>query len=610
MSSPSTSSQFQDFWHASSHLHPDIWTLANSRLVAKSITEFTHERLLTPVALHEEDSWQHFQLTSPDDKCVYQFKARLLSLEHWHLDRGSLRRYREGLPVPLDILDFIIEFQALLGLPATRLADYLEEISGTLYSLAYKLTHRDPPAAELALADFQTVESCLTEGHPIFIANNARGGFNGIDHHAYAPEAAAPIHPVWLAVETEHTVLATMPDLTYETLLEGELGKDVLQAFHERLIQLGLEPSRYRLMPIHPWQWLNKIVIAYAAELAMQRIVYLGVAPDDYQAQQSIRTLFNRTRPERPYVKTALSIVNMGFVRGLSPYYMSTAPAINAWLQDLIAREPQLQAMGFSILCEIAAIGYRNRYYEAASKGVPQQKMLAALWRESPLPRLRPRQRLISMAALLHQDSRGALLIDTLFEASKLQPEQWLKRYLHAYLSPLLHCFYAYDLVFMPHGENVILILEQHAPVGIFMKDIAEEIAVLDPQAKLPPEISRIAVEVPEQLKALSLLTDVFDCFFRHLSALLDQFSSVPQQAFWQLVADCIHAYQKAHPQYAEKYGRYDLFAAKFDLSCLNRLQLRNQRQMVDLADPAGSLQITGLLPNPIADYRDPISTT
>ncbi len=39
----------------------------------------------------------------------------------------------------------------------------------------------------------------------------------------------------------------------------------------------------------------------------------------------------------------------------------------------------------------------------------------------------------------------------------------------------------------------------------------------------------------------------------------------------------------------------------QFSLSCLNRLQLRNNQQMVDLADPAGALQLAGNLKNPIA---------
>ena len=45
----------------------------------------------------------------------------------------------------------------------------------------------------------------------------------------------------------------------------------------------------------------------------------------------------------------------------------------------------------------------------------------------------------------------------------------------------------------------------------------------------------------------------------------------------------------------------YDLFADEFALSCLNRLQLRNNQQMVDLADPAGALQLVGTLRQPAA---------
>ena len=51
---------------------------------------------------------------------------------------------------------------------------------------------------------------------------------------------------------------------------------------------------------------------------------------------------------------------------------------------------------------------------------------------------------------------------------------------------------------------------------------------------------------------------------------------------------------------YADRFERHDLFADEFALSCLNRLQLRDSRQMVDLADPAGSLQLVGTLDNPL----------
>ncbi len=63
-------------------------------------------------------------------------------------------------------------------------------------------------------------------------------------------------------------------------------------------------------------------------------------------------------------MKTALSILNMGFMRGLSSYYMRTTPDINDWLQQLVSQDDYLQLKGFSILREVAAIGYSNPYYE------------------------------------------------------------------------------------------------------------------------------------------------------------------------------------------------------------------------------------------------------
>src|SRR5699024_1875428 len=100
---------------------------------------------------------------------------------------------------------------------------------------------------------------------------------------------------------------------------------------------------------------------------------------------------------------------------------------------------------------------------------------------------------------------------------SALRPTDWLRRYLDAYLVPLLHCFYAHELVFMPHGENVILVLEEHVPTRVLIKDIGEEIAVLDAAAELPAGVQRVRVEVPDELKILSLFTDVFDSFLRFL---------------------------------------------------------------------------------------------
>ncbi|MEU1792280.1 IucA/IucC family siderophore biosynthesis protein [Streptomyces sparsogenes] len=589
---------------AVAHLTPALWERAGRLLVRKALAEFTHERLLAP----EPQPDGRYAVTSDDGSVTYRFAARLLALDHWMVDADSITRHRtqDGDELPLDPLDFFLDLRGRLGLGDAILPVYLEEISSTLSGTAYKLSGDPVAAAELAKSDFQAVETGMTEGHPCFVANNGRLGFGVHEYLSYAPETASPIQLIWLAAHRDHTTFTSTPDLDYDGLIGEELGEATLARFAATMAGLGLDLADYLLIPVHPWQWWNKLSVTFAAEVAQRRLVCLGTGDDAYLAQQSIRTFFNTDAPAKHYVKTALSVLNMGFMRGLSAAYMEATPAINDWLADLIAGDELLRSARFSIIRERAAVGYHHRQYEAATdKGSPYRKMLAALWRESPVPTLDPGQRLATMASLLHTDPEGGSFVSALIEESGLPPARWLRHYLDAYLRPVLHCFYAYDLVFMPHGENVILVIEDGAVHRAIFKDIAEEIAVMDPDAVLPPAVGRIRVEVPEDKKLLSIFTDVFDCFLRFLSGILVTDGLLEEETFWRTVAECVSDYQESVPELAEKFERYDMFAPEFALSCLNRLQLRNNQQMVDLQDPAGALHLVGTLKNPIARFRE-----
>lgn len=582
------------------HLTPERWELANRLLVRKALAEFAHERLIFPSPRPGGD----YVVRSDDGPVEYTFAARVLSLLHWQIDASSIVRRREGVELPLDALELILELRSALALDDSVLPVYLEEISSTLASSAYKLAQPAVRSAELASAPFQAVESGMTEGHPCFVANNGRLGFSAAEYHLYAPEAGKPTRLLWLAARRSLSTFTCSRDLTYDQLVHTELDRSTLDRFAGVLSGVGLSLDDVHLFPVHPWQWENKLAVTFAAEVASRNLVCLGWSDDEYLSQQSIRTFFNVSTPSRHYVKTALSVLNMGFVRGLSAAYMKGTPAINDWLADLIAGDAVLKQTGVSILRERAAIGYHNPYYEqVATKGSPYLKMLAALWRESPVGLLAPGERLATMASLLHVDRFGDSVVGAHIVRSGLSAAVWLRRYLDAYLKPLLHCFYAYDLVFMPHGENVILVLsETGVPERVVLKDIAEEIGVLNDQP-LPPEVERVRAEAPEELKILSIFTDVFDCFFRFLAGILDASGVLPESVFWATVADCIEDYQASVPELAARFAQYDLFAPEFAHSCLNRLQLRNNQKMVDFDNPdvGASLQFAGTLPNPIA---------
>lgn len=593
-----------------SWLTPERWQLASRHVIRKAISEFSHERILQPEMVGES-----YELRSPSGES-YRFAARRMRLDHWALDGASLQRFgADGRSKELDALEFVTDFREVLGINPVQLPIYLEEISSTLRSHVFKQASSTASAAELAGADgvaaFQAIERSMTEGHPCFVANNGRLGFGGADFAAFAPESGTAVYLVWVAVARSHAVFSSVEGLDYGGLLAQEFEVEVRAGFDALLSQRGLDPEQYFLMPVHPWQWDNKLQITFAAELAQQRIVYLGEGPDTYQAQQSIRTFFNRSDPRRAYVKTALSVLNMGFMRGLSPEYMAATPAINDWLHSLVAADPVLRRRNVVVLREIAAIGYHNRYYEAAApKGSAYRKMFSALWRESPVPALAQGETLATMASLLHVDAAGKSLLGAFIARSGVTARAWLLEYLRAYLQPLVHCLMKYELAFMPHGENVILVLRDGLPVRAIMKDLAEEIVLMGDGVQVPQEVSRIKQNIPEKERVLTIFTDVFDCVFRFMAEIADHEGLLSEAEFWDVVAESIAEYRDEvvgtgtdplDAEVAAGFERHDLFAAEFDLSCLNRLQLRNNQQMLDLADPSAGLQFSGRLVNPIA---------
>lgn len=582
------------------HLAPEAARRAHRRLMAKAVGEFAHERLLDPAPVPMDGEGAFHEVHAGD--LVVRFHAHRHELEHWVVDPWSIVCERDGVVVEPDVLELVAALHEDLGIPQHLVGTYLEELASTLGAAMWKDTHQRHSSTDLLDADLVTIEAAMSEGHPAFVATNGRIGFDLDDYRAYAPETSGDVHLVWLAVRREHAALSCGDGIDEHALYDGELDADERATFDARLRALRLDPDDYLLMPVHPWQWRHKIAIALAADVARRDIVPLGEGRDTHRAQQSIRTFINVSRPGRHYVKTALSIQNMGFMRGLSPHHMAATPAINDWVQGVVAGDAELRACGFDVLRERAAIGYTGGVYQRIGGRSAHQKMLSALWRESPARRLGPGERAATMASLLHRDRDGHGYAAALVRASGLDPADWVRRYLDAYLRPVSHCLWAHDLAFMPHGENVILVLEDHVPVRVLMKDIGEEVAVLG-DGPLPADVERVRASVPEGTQALSILTDVVDGFLRFLAAALAEDGVLDAGTFWGVAAACLRDLQADHPELADTHAHYDLFATDFDHSCLNRLQLRNTLQMVDLADQAQSLMFAGRLQNPLARH-------
>lgn len=580
----------------------------NARLARKILSEFCHERFLRPTELSPGEYVVH----SDDRETEYRFRAEVLSLDSWCIDAASLRRIRRGENLPIDSIDLLVDLSESLGIPGDALPEYLEEFTNTAAIGMYRPDSRRIPAAELAAADFQTIEKTMTEGHPCLVANAGRLGFSADDIERYAPESGAYFALSWVAVLRANTDFAAMSDIDYDSLIRDELGADTLARFDRMLTGKGLDPASYYYMPVHPWQWAAKIARIYAVDIAADRIVPLGAGPDRYQAQQSIRTVFNVSNPARHYVKTALSIVNMGFTRGMSADYMRTTPLINDWVRSRLHGDRYLAALGFELIYEVAAIGYRNSTLTAITRpGSEYRKLLSALWRESPVPRIAEHEQLTTMAALLHIDHHGVPLAGAFIEASGIAPREWLARYLRVYLHPIIYLLYRYEFKFSPHGENLILVLDGGVPVRAILKDIGEEICIFDAADDIPETCRRAVSEEADEIRNLGVLSDVFDDFLRHLALLLHESGLVTDGDFWATVARSIAEFQDTHTDLAERFAKWDLFAPTFPAIHLNRLQISNNRRMVNLGDSYAALVDNGhALVNPIAQHRPAVAAT
>lgn len=585
-------------------IRPAHWHAATRAFVAKALAELLHERLIAPIAVAEAEAETTFELATDLPGVAYHFRAAARALDYWRVAPASIRRVSPAGDTQLDALQFFRELHHQLGTSVFTLAHYLEEVNHTVYADAFIQAKGRPAAGELAVADYQTIEHAM-EGHPWLIINKGRLGFSTLDHRRYAPEADPTLRLLWLAVHRERATFVSLPGLDYATHIANELPAAELAGFLAQLEAQNLNPANYYLLPVHEWQWHHKLAVLLAADVADKLVVYLGYGQEAHRPQQSIRTLYNAERPAACYVKTALSILNTGLIRGLAPDRLAVTPPITHWLLTLLAPDAYLRRCGFGLLGEVATLAYRHPQFNQI-EGAPYQyhEFLGAIWRQPAAPLLAPGEQLCTMAALLYIDDAGESFVGACVARSGLAATTWLRIYLDAYFRPLLHCFYTHELFFVPHGENTLLVLTEGVPHRVILKDFAEEVQVTPAHYhRLPAHIREALLELPEEDVPLFIFTDIFDGVFRYLSDVAHTCLGVPETTFWGLVADVIRTYQAEFPALADRFARYDLFAPSFARFCLNRLRLLTYGY-AEMAAPPAVPALHGELLNPVAAFR------
>jgi siderophore synthetase component len=543
-------------------------------MIAKSLAEFAYEELLTPVA--DGEGWT----VDVSGDVHYRFRARRGAYDAWHVDAASVERVWEGGTDPAeDMLQFLLDAHTVIGVSGDTAGHLVRELTATLAADAAGAASAIDAAAlaELGYAELEGHQS----GHPWIVPNKGRLGFSASDARGYAPEARQPLRLPWLAVHRDLAQYRAVPDLPESRLYAEHLDPATVERFRRVLTARGLDPDAHLWLPVHPWQWDETIATLFAPDLAAGRIVWLGEAEDRHLAQQSVRTFVNLDRPSRRTVKLPLSVLNTLVWRGLPSERTLAAPAVTHWVLGLRESDPFLRdECRVIMLGESASVTVRHPVLEELP-GVPYQyrELLGAIWREPLAAHLVEGERARTLAALLHVDPAGRPFVAELIERSGLAPRVWLRRLFHAMLPPLLHCLYKYGLVFSPHGENAIVVFDEHdVPVRLAIKDFVDDANISDrplPELDdLPADVAAVLLrEAPDYLCQF-IHAALFVGHHRYLADLAATHLGIPQPGFWALIREEILEHQQAFPDLTDRFELFDLLTPRIDRLCLNRNRL------------------------------------
>ncbi|MFI1204530.1 IucA/IucC family protein [Streptomyces sp. NPDC020883] len=576
----------------------DAWQRAARRLFAKTLAEFAYEEILTPEPDGTTlDGTPRYRLPITDD-LTYRFTARRSSYGHWRIDPHSITPHADPLRFVTHAHDTV------LGLSGDTTGHLIRELTATL-AADTRLDATALSAADLADLDYAALEGHQT-GHPWLVANKGRLGFSATDAGTWAPEARTPQPLPWLAAHRRIAHYRGVPALATPDLLYGEeLAPATRHAFAGTLTDAGRDPADYLYLPVHPWQWDETIAPLFAPQLADKSIIALPTDNDLRLPQQSIRTFLNLTRPRARTVKLPLSILNTLVWRGLPTERTLAAPAVTAWVHGLRDGDTYLRDETRVILLgETASVTVEHPLYDRLP-GVPYQykELLGCIWREPLAAHLEPGERARTLASLLQTDPAGRALTAELVHRSGRSPRVWLARLFAALLPPLLHFLYQYGTVFSPHGENAIVVFDEHdVPTRLAMKDFVDDVNTssqpLPEHEAMPGDVRAVLLTEPPSFLTQFIHSGLFVGVFRYLAPLCEDQLGVPEGEFWSLVRAEILRHHERFPHLKERQETFDLLTPEIERLCLNRnrLHVDGYRDRRDRPHAA----VHGTVPNPL----------
>lgn len=569
------------------------WQEVNNQLNAKIISELHYEELLElnvkDTVSNTQESKSQVKMTQKKTVCyqwntakiTWEFQAKKHIWGNIIIDDNSLSRNGEK---NINTAELLKDIANDIKLDNIILGNLIEEIQQTLYADLQSMKSLKKYTGSALLNLSGVALQAVLKGHPKALANKGRLGWGTSELAQYAPEYGQHFQLHFIAIKKTLTTIGierSLKETHYQTLvrmLTELMSPQQMEGVFKTLEEQHISLEKYWIIPTHPWQFQHYITSQFTALLADKSIIDLGITGDYYQAQQSIRTLSNITRPKRNDVKLPITILNTSCYRGIPGKYITSGAELSKFIQQRCDQDSFLKKSNFKVLKEWAGIHVTNPN-QVDIKQTPYRynEMLGVILRQSPAAILAENQQDKLAAALMQNDANGHSLIAQYIEASGLDINAWLTKLFDSTVIPLYHLMCQYGIALVSHGQNLTLLMENHTPVGLAIKDFHGDLRIVDEDfpehAELPTHIAQQLTKLPAQYLLHDLYTGHFVTVLRFVSPLLEDQLDYSEHDFYQLLSQRIVKYQAQFPALAIRFKQFDLLAEKVEKICINRVR-------------------------------------
>jgi siderophore synthetase component len=307
------------------------------------------------------------------------------------------------------------------------------------------------------------LEQWASFGHPSHPNFRAKMGFSRREVLQCSPEFQAKVRLHWCALRRSCATTTTV-ELPYEIQIEKQFPHEY-QAWRNSLAFKHHNPDEFYPMPVHPWQWQNRLQTSLSNLVDKKDIILL---PHHQVTRPSLsfRTMIPYGE-KACHLKLATAIHTTSATRTVSPGAIHNGPALSAWINRLLTRHNHYQHRLY-LAKEMSGIHLND-----TTCSPTEQKQLALILRENPIVSLQEGQSLIPLAALFAPSpiSKKPLLFD-LINSSDLSPEEYFERYCDCVIYGQLHLMLRYGVALEAHQQNTLVVVKENQPQALVIRDL------------------------------------------------------------------------------------------------------------------------------------------